>query len=40
MDQLELLEQWCMQGPPHAKVESVHSVSIPLEDHDDFVVRR
>ena len=40
MDKLKLLEQWCEEGPPHAKVGSVHSESIPLEDHNDFVVRR
>ena len=37
---IETLYQWCRQGPPKAKVESIHKVTIPGRQFDRFEIRR
>jgi acylphosphatase len=37
---LEKLVTWCRQGPPRARVQSLHAEEIPLQYFKDFSVRR
>jgi acylphosphatase len=39
-DAIETLYQWCRLGPPKARVESIHKVTIPDRQFDRFEIRR
>ena len=37
---LNVLESWCHQGPPEARVEQVEATPGPIEGYQNFEVRR
>lgn len=38
--QMENLLSWCWQGPPQADVSDVITIELPLQQFDQFVIRR
>ncbi|MCX8021090.1 MAG: acylphosphatase [Chitinophagaceae bacterium] len=39
-EQLDALVQWCHSGPPLARVTRVETQEIPLEQFEEFVIKR
>ena len=37
---LSEMQEWCNEGPVHARVDHVQVQEIPFEEHAEFVIRR